>query len=110
MEPAEVNLEFVQGDRYELIVNIGGVADVVDGDTFRAHVRPYARSSTVTEFAIEVDDVLDRLTLLLTPEQTATMREDNVWDLEWVNYGGEVGPLTFIAGTVHVTREVTRDE
>lgn len=104
MRPGPLELEFTQGDDYDLAATFdveGGIA----GRTYAAQLRRYARSEeTLATFDVVV--VGNVVTFSLPRTVTATLPEVCLWDCQ------ETGPdgkrRTILAGTVEIQREVTR--
>lgn len=100
------NIAFTQGDAYDHELTFSGDVVDVSGWTITAQVRQYPQATAYEAFAVGMDDAVTGVVVLsLTAAQTVGLPESCVWDVQRV-VGGK--PLTFLAGDVTVTREVTR--
>lgn len=118
--PVGKNLSIYKGDSYEFSFRLraragdGTPGDYVDltGCTAKAQIRQTEDSSTtIAEFTTEIPtqngDDLGRVRLSLTSGQTSASNfTGGKWDVQLTWPDGSV--KTYLAGTVTVTKEVTR--
>jgi len=108
-KPAELNLCVYRGDTGHLRVQIliAGTPADVSSATFDADIRSTTDSDEVmaTMTATPVAGQPDMVDVLLPAEESAKLDTNGVWDLE-MTLGGEV--TTLVAGTVTVTKDVSR--
>jgi hypothetical protein len=104
----KLDLRFTQGDVYDLQLTfaVGGEGLDWSDFTFRAQVRPSPDAPRFWSFDVDDSASDDGVVVIsLTPEQTRAMPEDCSWDFERLD-GDD--PVTLLAGSVRVTRDVTR--
>jgi hypothetical protein len=104
--PVAIDLRLVQGDDFEMVVDVEGDRDA---DAFAAALRP-ARGSTVTVFTTSVGAYnagTDSTPVTITMADTTTNDLGGIyyWDLEWTASGGAV--RTIAAGVATVLVDVT---
>ena len=114
--PVGKNISIYQGDSFELAFTLytklpnGDQGPAVDltGATASAEMRATVDSSTVlATFTCSHDDDGGRITCALSPAQTEALpASGGVWDVQVEYPNGDV--KTYLAGTVAVTKEVTR--
>lgn len=109
--PPTLNVSFVRGDDLSLNVALTDADAVpinITGWTLAAQVRLTATTTTtLAEWAVgNRDDANGTFTLSLTDEQTATLPETCVSDLQGADAGGLV--RTYLSMKLAVIRDVTR--
>jgi hypothetical protein len=108
-DPAELNLCVYRGDTGHLRIQvlIAGVPADVSAATFDADIRASADSTVLlaTLLAVPVAGQPSMVDLTLTAAESAKLSTSGVWDLQ-MTLGGEV--TTLVAGTVTVTKDVSR--
>jgi hypothetical protein len=109
VKPARLDLALYAGDDYALALSFTdptGAAIDLSGRTYRAQIRAsLVAESPPASFTIGLTQ-LGVVTLTLARAVTAVLPRSGVWDLEETGVDGKVA--TVLAGTVAVTRDVTR--
>jgi hypothetical protein len=109
-KPGVVDLCVYRGDSGRVRVRVNDTAGLpvdVSGATWDCDFRSTLDAETVLcSPAIEpVDGITNAVDIVLSPECSASLDDDCVWDLE-MSLGGEV--TTILAGRVLVTKDVSR--
>jgi hypothetical protein len=111
MSVSKANLDVVQGDDYVATVSVtnadGSPADI-SGYTAKAQIRQdVADEARRVDVEITTAVASPNVTLTIPHATTQTLTAASyVWDLQLTSAGGQI--TTILAGTVIVTREVTR--
>jgi hypothetical protein len=109
--PTPLALAITAGDAWTARLTIaranGDVPDL-DGATAEAHIRPRVGSDSFIDVDVSLEADTGVVVLDLPPAQTERLRgwPAAVWDLQITLDGGRPG--TWLAGPVHITRDVTR--
>jgi hypothetical protein len=111
MSISKANLDLVQGDDYVATVtvtNANGTPADISGYTAKAQIRQdVADEARRVDVEIATAVASPNVTLTIPHAITQTLTAASyVWDLQLTSAGGQI--TTILAGTVVVTREVTR--
>lgn len=112
MKPGKVDIEFTRGDYYPLRLSFVDSQTTpqpldVSDKTFTAQIRRTPDDAILVQFDINGADRNAGLLLLsLEAAATGALSGSYVWDLQMVD--GAAKPVTWLAGTVYVKRDVTR--
>jgi hypothetical protein len=103
------DLKIYTGDTFKRTIDIliGETPLDLFGSTVKAQIRYSNADSVAAEFTSEFDpEIVNRVVITLSSEQTAALTRPGVWDLQVTNADGET--TTYLVGRVFVTHDVTR--
>lgn len=109
-KPGEVDLCVYRGDSGRVrvrVTDVDGLPVDVSTATFDCDFRanPDDVMTLISPSVVPVPGIENAVDIVLTPEESALLDADGVWDLE-MTLGGEV--TTLLAGKVIVTKDVSR--